>query len=139
MPKGAFVLTHRRWGNILWKKNLGIIELRIQMLRPFKKAWKWNPASKAEIPTLRVVPWRIRFFDNVAPHKRPQPKVHWKQSFLLGELRWQHQQVFPETPAWSPFQKIKSTRLKFGWKTAKPSTNRKTEHETKREEMRQTH
>ena len=127
LSKNRCALKHRRWGTILWKLDLGIVELRIQRKRLQRKAPGWNPASKLEIPSIRIVPWKIKLFDRVAPHERPQPKVLWKKSFLFAELRLQRQQVFPNTPAWSPGQKITMPRLSLGLKSTEPRKSKKTE------------
>jgi len=133
LSKNRCVLKHRRWGTILWKLNLGIVELRIQRKRLQRKAPGWNPASKLEIPSIRIVPWKIKLFDSVAPHERPQPKVLWKKSFLFAELRFQRQQVFPNTPAWSPGQKITLPRLSLGLKSKEPLKSKKTKERKKSE------
>ena len=127
LSKNRCVLKHRRWGTILWKLNLGVVELRIQRKRLQRKAPGWNPASKLELPAIRIVPWKIKLFDRVAPHERPQPKVLWKKSFLFAELRFQRQQAFPNTPAWSPGQKITMPRLSLGLKSKEPRKSKRTE------------
>ena len=109
------------------KQNLGIVELRIQMKRLQPKAPGWNKASKLAIPSIRIVPWKITLFDALAPHKRPQPKVLWKKSFLFAEIRLQKQQVFPNTPAWSPGQKFVLPRLSLGLKSSEPLKPKKAE------------
>lgn len=118
ISKNRYILKHRRWGEILWKQNLGIVEIRIQMKRLQPNAPGWNKVSKLAIPAIRVIPWKITLFDTVAPHKRPQPKVLWKKSFLLAEIRLQKQQAFPNTPAWSPGQKFVLPRLGLGLKSS---------------------
>ena len=110
----SFVLKHRRWGDILWHQKLGVVELRIQRVRPFRKAWRLNPASKVEIPAIRIVPRRITLFDPVPPHKRPKPKILWAKDFLLGEIRAQKEQIFPRLPAWSPGVNLTIPVLRFG-------------------------
>lgn len=125
ISKNRYVLKHRRWGEILWKQNLGIVEIRIQMKRLQPKAPGWNKASKLAIPAIRIIPWKITLFDAVAPHKRPQPKVLWKKSFLFAEIRLQKQQVFPNTPAWSPGQKFVLPRLSLGFKSSEPTKPKK--------------
>lgn len=127
ISKNRYLLKHRRWGEILWKQNLGIVELRIQMKRLQPKAPGWNKASKLAIPSIRIVPLKITLFDAPAPHKRPQPKVLWKKSFLFAEIRLQKQQVFPNTPAWSPGQKFVLPRLSLGLKSSEPPKPKKAE------------
>ena len=123
VSKNCYQLNHRRWGNILWRVNLGIVEIRVQMRKALPQAPGLNPASKIEFPAVRIVPWKISLFDSVPAHKRPKPRVLWKKSFLFAELRLQEQQVAPNTPAWSPGQKVKLPRLKFGWKSSNSTTS----------------
>ncbi len=132
---GGYVLKHRRWGDILWKKNFGLFEIRIQMREPFSDAWDSNPASKAKIPAIRVVPWRIKLFEPVPPHKRPKPTVHWTQNLYLAELRLQSEQLFKSAPSWSPMKKIVFPRLKIGRKSKEKRSE--TESENNENGMRQ--
>ncbi len=127
ISKNRCILKHRRWGRILLKQNLGIVEIRIQMKRLQPKAPGWNKASKLALPSIRIIPWKITLFDPVAPHKRPQPKVLWKKGFLFAEIRLQKQQVFPKTPAWSPGQKFVLPRLSLGLKSSEPPKPKKAE------------
>lgn len=126
----SYVLKHRRWGDILWKKNFGIFEIRIQMREPFSKAWDSNPVSKVKVPAIRVIPWRIKLFEPVPPHKRPKPTVHWTKSLYLAELRLESERLFSATPSWSPVKKIVFPRLKFRKKSkCKHSENEAETHE----------
>jgi conjugative relaxase-like TrwC/TraI family protein len=111
--KNAYVLKHRRWGNILWKKDFGIFEIRVQMREPFSKAWGLNPASKVKVPSIRIVPWRIKLFEPLPPHKRPRPKVLWQKNLILADLKLENTQLFPWVPRWSPLQKAMFPRLKL--------------------------
>lgn len=132
---GGYVLKHRRWGDILWKRNFGLFEIRIQMREPFSDAWDSNPASKAKIPAIRVVPWRIKLFEPMPPHKRPKPKVHWTQNLYLAELRLQSERLFKSAPSWSPVKKMVFPRLKIGRKSKEKRSE--TESENSENGMRQ--
>ena len=120
ISKDRFILKHRRWGEVLWKKNLGIVEIRVQMKKLQPKAPGWTKASKLAIPAIRIIPWKIKLFDAPVLHKRPRSKVLWKKSFLFAELRVQKQQLFPNAPAWSPIQKVVLPRLSLGFKSPEP-------------------
>ena len=120
ISKDRFILKHRRWGEILWKQNLGIVELRVQMKRLQPKAPRWTKASNLAIPAIRIIPWKIKLFDAPELHKRPRPKVLWKNSFLFAELRVQKQQLFPNAPSWSPIQKVVLPRLSLGFMSPEP-------------------
>ena len=137
--KGNFVLKHARWGDILWKVNLGIVEIRIQKKRLFRKSPGINPASKLAVPALRVIPWRIKIFDKVPPHKRPQPKLLWKKKLLLAEVRLQRERLFPDAPWWSPLKKVEHVRLKVGWRSSEisESAKKKESHKQGRSDQQQ--
>jgi hypothetical protein len=45
----------RRWENIKGRKDLGVLQLRLQERNLFPNAPKWNPLSKAKIPLPRLV------------------------------------------------------------------------------------
>ena len=49
-PRKAF---QARWGSIRWKKNLKLLEVRIQNRILFRKAPKWNPLHGIAVPALR--------------------------------------------------------------------------------------
>jgi conjugative relaxase-like TrwC/TraI family protein len=116
--RGRYVLKHPRWGDILWKADLGIVEIRIQKKRLFRKSPDWNPASEIAAPALRIIPWRIKLFDKTPPHKRQQPELLWKKAFLVGELRLQREKLFHDAPWWSPIKNLEYTRLKLGWRSS---------------------
>ena len=48
--------THRKWGKVLWRKNLVLGELRRQRRRLFPKAPKWSPVHGWEVSALRLMP-----------------------------------------------------------------------------------
>lgn len=78
----------------------------------FRHAPKWSPASKVEIPALRLVPKKISLVKKTPPWKRPAPKVHWKKSLFLAELQVVDKQLFPDAP-WKVAQKMKLRRFRF--------------------------
>lgn len=120
VASNRYVFRHRRWGEVLWRKNLGLVELRVQMKRLQPKAPGWNKAAKLALPSLRIIPWKLKLFDAPAPHRSPRPKVVWKKGFLFAELRVQRQPLFPGTPAWSPARKLTLPRLSLGLKSPTP-------------------
>jgi len=48
--------TYRKWGRVLWRKNLVLGELRRQKRRLFPKAPKWSPVHGWEVSALRLMP-----------------------------------------------------------------------------------
>jgi conjugative relaxase-like TrwC/TraI family protein len=130
--RNSNVLKHRRWGDILWNQKLGIAEIRIQNRRLFPNAWSLNPASKLEIPTIRVIPWKIQLFKKPTANQRSKPDVRWKASLLGAELRIQYSRTFPDAPFWSPARKIQLPALKLGWKTSPSKNTPKTKAKAKR-------
>ena len=46
--------AHRKWGKIVWRKNLVLGELRRQKRRLFPKAPKWSPVHGWEVSVLRL-------------------------------------------------------------------------------------
>ena len=130
VSRGNFVLKHARWGDILWKLNLGIVEIRIQKKRLFPKSPGINPASELAAPALRIVPWRIKLFEKTPLHKRKQPVLLWKKAFLLAELRLQRERLFHDAPRWSPIKNVEITRVKVGWRTSEiPESEKKKKQE----------
>ena len=130
VSRGNFVLKHARWGDILWKVNLGIVEIRIQKKRLFPKSPGINPASELAAPALRIVPWRIKLFEKTPLHKRKQPVLLWKKAFLLAELRLQRERLFHDAPRWSPIKNVEITRVKVGWRTSEiPESEKKKKQE----------
>ena len=126
VTRGNFVLKHARWGDILWKVNLGIVEIRIQKKRLFRKSPGWNPASEIAAPAVRVIPWRIKLFEKTPLHKRKQPELLWKKAFLLGELRLQRERICHDAPWWSPIKNREYLRLKVGWRSSEiPESEKK--------------
>ena len=126
VSKCNFVLNHARWGDILWKVNLGIVEIRIQKKRLFRHSPGWNPASGLAAPAIRVIPWKIKLFEKKPPHKRKKPELLWKKAFLLGELRLQRERLCHDAPWWSPIKNMEYTRLKLGWRSAEiPESEKK--------------
>ena len=130
--KKSSVLKHRRWGDILWNQKLGIAEIRIQKRRLFPNAWSINPASKLNIPTIRVIPWKIKLFKKTSDKQPPKPDVRWKASMLGAELRIQYSRTFPNAPFWSPARKIQLPALKLGWKTSSSRNTTKMKDKAKR-------
>ena len=53
VPKIAVGDKQPKWNDILWKKNLPLVELRLQKKRLFTNAPKWSPLHGLEIPALR--------------------------------------------------------------------------------------
>ncbi|MBI5386440.1 MAG: relaxase domain-containing protein [Verrucomicrobia bacterium] len=45
-----------RWGKTLWRKDLGLGELRVQQRRLFPQAPGWSPARQWTLPAFRIVP-----------------------------------------------------------------------------------
>lgn len=45
----------RRWGDIMWKKDLKVFQLRVQWKQMFPNSPSWSPAKFAQIPALRVL------------------------------------------------------------------------------------
>jgi hypothetical protein len=90
-----FAPRPRRWGNIIWKKDLLLIEPRLQKRRLFPRAPEWNPASKLELPALRVVANYIA--PPAARQNPPLPwgSILWTKDLVLFELRVQKRRVFP--------------------------------------------
>ena len=139
--RNSHVLKHRRWGDILWNQKLGIAEIRIQNRRLFPNAWSINPASKLEIPTIRVIPWKLQLFKKTPANKQPKPDVRWKAALLGAELRIQYSRTFPNAPFWSPARKIQLPALKLGWKSSPSKNTPKEKAKAKRvaKSERQTH
>ena len=138
VSRGNFVLKHARWGDILWKVNLGIVEIRIQKKRLFRESPGWNPAAEIAAPAIRIIPWRIKLFEKTPLHKRKQPVLLWKKAFLLGELRLQRERLFHDAPWWSPIKNLEHTRLKFGWRSSEiPESERKKKANQKSEQANQ--
>ena len=61
LPKLALGEKPRKWGDITWKKNLPIGELRVQKRRLCPRAPKWSPLHGIEIPALRFSVKRSNF------------------------------------------------------------------------------
>lgn len=138
VSKSNFVLKHARWGDILWKVNLGIVEIRIQKKRLFRHSPNWNPASKLAAPAIRVIPWKIKLFEKKPLHKRKQPVLLWKKAFLLGELRLQRERLCHDAPWWSPIKNMEYTRLKLGWRSSEiPQPERKNKADKKSDQASQ--
>ena len=138
VARGKYVLKHARWGDILWKVDLGIVEIRIQKKRLFRESPDWNPASEIAAPAIRVIPWRIKLFEKTPLHKRKQPVLLWKKAFLLGELRLQRERLFHDAPWWSPIKNVEHTRLKVGWRSSEiPESEKKKKANQKSEQVNQ--
>jgi conjugative relaxase-like TrwC/TraI family protein len=45
----------RRWGDIMWKKDMKVFQLRVQWKQMFPNSPSWSPAKFAQIPALRVL------------------------------------------------------------------------------------
>lgn len=56
LPKLALGEHLRRWGDILWRRDLSFLEIRVQKRRLFPKAPRWSPLQGIEAPALRLVP-----------------------------------------------------------------------------------
>lgn len=127
VSRGNYMLKHARWGDVLWKVNLGIVEIRIQKKRLFRDSPSLNPASELAAPAIRIVPWRIKLFEKTSGQKRQEPKLLWKKALLLGELRLEREKLFHDAPWWSPIKNLEHTRLKVGLRSSEiPESAKKT-------------
>src|ERR1017187_6333402 len=61
VPKLAIGEKPRKWGDVIWKKNLPIGELRLQKSRLCPRAPKWSPLHGIEIPALHFSFKRSKF------------------------------------------------------------------------------
>jgi hypothetical protein len=61
VPKLAIGEKPRKWGDIIWKKNLPIGGLRLQKRRLCPRAPKWSPLHGIEIPALHFCFKRSKF------------------------------------------------------------------------------
>jgi hypothetical protein len=77
IPKIAIGDKPRKWGDIRWKKDLVIGELRVQQRRLFPHAPRWSPLNKLEIPALHFSfeksKWKPKQSD--ASREHPVPGV----------------------------------------------------------------
>jgi conjugative relaxase-like TrwC/TraI family protein len=62
-----------KWGRVLWTKNLGLAELRLQERRAFPNAPAWSPLHDLKVKVLRLAEKKRSF-----SRRRAQPKVKTK-------------------------------------------------------------
>ncbi len=98
VSKNCYQLKHRRWGNILWRVNLGIVEIRIQMRNVLPKAPSLNPASKVEVPAVRIVPWKIPCLITFRPTNDRSQKCFGRRASSLRSFDCNNSRYFLKPP-----------------------------------------
>lgn len=74
MPRAVIGERARRWGNIVWRRDLMFAELRIQKRRLFPKAPRWSPLHSLEFRAIRVVPVTPKWLRGEDKITRLKPK-----------------------------------------------------------------
>jgi conjugative relaxase-like TrwC/TraI family protein len=140
VPTVVFPESQPRWGDWLWRRNLGFAELRGQRRRLFPDAPQWSPLQGFERRALRVVrpAWSIP-----DPARPKWWRMRWKANLGFAELRVQDRNLFRHAPKWSWFygwkiRALRLTREKSKWTRAQPTAWPK-QHAQQNQRMHQAH